>query len=188
MASIPLYLMALIITHSLAAFGIIWIRYRHVKCHYCDIPGCSVQVLNISSFVFGFLSVIGILLVASFQVILSNLLSGDVYSHIFCLRCRLSHFLFYPDLPSSVAGGCGLGGVMSHVKRSTYIYLPCFTHTHMHIHTHTHTYTYTYTHTYVHMHTHTHVHTQTLAQTHKHLGTLKCKLCADHIQTHLVCA
>ena len=50
-----------------AAFMIIWIRYRHVKSHYADSPA-KLQLLNVLSFLAGFLSVFGLLLVGSFQV------------------------------------------------------------------------------------------------------------------------
>ena len=46
---------------------IIWIRYRHIKAHYADSPA-RVQLLNIASFIFGFLSMIGLIMVGSFQV------------------------------------------------------------------------------------------------------------------------
>ena len=45
----------------------IWIRYRHIKGHYADSPA-KVQLLNVVSFLFGFLSVLGLLIVSSFQV------------------------------------------------------------------------------------------------------------------------
>ena len=44
-----------------------WIRYRHIKGHYSDSPA-KVQLLNVVSFLAGFLSVFGLLLVSSFQV------------------------------------------------------------------------------------------------------------------------
>ena len=46
---------------------IIWIRYRHVKAHYADSP-VRVHLINIISFIFGFLSMMGLVIVASFQV------------------------------------------------------------------------------------------------------------------------
>ena len=49
------------------AFVIIWIRYRHIKAYYADSPA-KVQLLNIVSFIFGFLSMIGLIVVGSFQV------------------------------------------------------------------------------------------------------------------------
>lgn len=49
------------------AFVIIWIRYRHIKAHYADSP-IRVQLINIASFIFGFLSMMGLMMVASFQV------------------------------------------------------------------------------------------------------------------------
>ena len=65
-----------------AAFVIIWIRYRHIKGHYVDSPA-KLQLLNVVSFFFGFLSIFGLLLVGSFQV--SRTASGGYYTYIVTL-------------------------------------------------------------------------------------------------------
>ena len=55
---------------------ILWIRYRHIKAHYSDSPA-KVQVLNNASFFFGFLCVLGLVLVGSFQVCLGDVVSSN---------------------------------------------------------------------------------------------------------------
>ena len=66
----------------IAAFVMVWIRYRHIKGHYADSPA-KVQLLNAVSFFFGFLSIFGLLLVSSFQV------SNREYAnaHMTIMRC-----------------------------------------------------------------------------------------------------
>ena len=52
-------------------FALIWIRYAHIKGHYADSPA-KVQLLNTVSFYCGFASILGILMVSSFQVTVSS--------------------------------------------------------------------------------------------------------------------
>ena len=58
-------------------FVIIYIRYRHIESHYVcttnQVIRVKVHVLNILSFVSGFVSVVGLLITGTFQVRTHNI-------------------------------------------------------------------------------------------------------------------
>ena len=92
-----------------AAFVIIWIRYRHIKGHYADSPA-KLQLLNVLSFLVGFLSIFGLLLVSSFQV--STFVQYH-YPHNGWIEwpnahtlCHMSHSWYYSYKMHAIHGAC----------------------------------------------------------------------------------